>query len=116
MTEKDREIQELIRANKRLQAMYDHLTKSETVRYYMQKNANGEYVNDIFALDRGLKNLYARCRKAEQEAQTHMAEAVYYRRKFEALEMERKEEEENRFPLFDFNHRADENEHPQAAV
>jgi hypothetical protein len=45
-----------------------------------------------------------------------MAEAVYYRRKAEALEIERREAEENRFPLFKSDHRADENQHAEAAV
>lgn len=116
MTEKDLEIQEHRRANKRLQALYDHMMQSETFQYYAKKNVNGEYVHDIASLDRGIKNLHARCRKAEEEAQACMAEAMYYRRKFEALEMERKEDEENRFPLFKFDHRANENQHPQASV
>jgi predicted transcriptional regulator len=94
----------------------DYLRQSETVQYYLRMDANGQRVNDIAALDRGIRDLHARCRKAEKEAQTYMAEAVLYRRKYEALELERKEEEENRFPLFNNHKRADENEHPQACV
>ena len=100
MTEKDREIQELRRANLRMQAERDYLMQSETVQYYLRKNDKGGFLNDITALDRGIKNLHTRCREAEREAQLAKSEAVYYRRKTEALEIERKEAEENRFPLF----------------
>lgn len=107
MTEKDREIQELHRT-------VEYLTRSETVRYYLQKNEKGEFIHDISALDRGIRDLHARCRKAEKEAQSSKAEAVYYRRKTEALEIARKEDEENRFPLFQSDDRADEDQHQEA--
>lgn len=114
MTEKDREIQELRRTLRKIRADYEYLTQSETVQFYLRKNAAGEYVNDIAALDRGIRELHARCRKAENEAQSCRAEAVYYRRKTEALEMQRKEDEENRFPLFQSDRRADEDQHEKA--
>lgn len=98
----------------RMEQDYEHLTQSETVRYYLQKNAKGEFIHDIAALDRGIRDLHARCRKAENEAQSCRAEAVYYRRKTEALELERKEDEENRFPLFQSDDRADEDQHQEA--
>ena len=86
------------------------------IQYYLRMDANGQRVNDIAALDRGIRELHARCRKAEKDAQTYMAEAVLYRRKYEALELERKEDEENRFPVF-FNHkRENEDQHPEARV
>lgn len=111
MTEKDKEIQDLRRE-------LEYLRRSETVLYYLQTDARGNFIHDIHALDRGIRDLYKRCREAERKAQIYMAESVEYRRKCEALEMERKEEEDNRFPLFD--HRAewreDEDEHPEAAV
>lgn len=114
MTEKDREIQELHRTVNKIKWDYEYLTRSETVRYYLQKNAKGEFIHDISALDRGIRDLHARCRKAEKEAQSSKAEAVYYRRKTEALELERKEDEENRFPLFQSDDRADEDQHQEA--
>ena len=116
MTEKDRELQELRRTNLRLQTERDYLTRSETVQYYLRKNDKGEFLNDITALDRGIRDLHTRCREAEKNAQTYMAEAVYYRRKAEALEIERREAEENQFPLFNSDNRADENQHAEAAV
>ena len=109
MTEKDKEIQDLRRE-------LEYLRRSETCLYYLQTNARGDFIHDINALDRGIKDLHNRCQKAEKKAQRHMADAVFYRRKCEALELERKEEEENRFPLFDFDRRADENKHAQAPV
>lgn len=114
MTEKDREIQELRRTVQRIIADYVHLTKSETIRYYLRKHAAGEYVSDIMALDRGIRDLHRRCKEAEKEAQLSKSEAVFYRRKYEALENVRREEEENRFPLFDPEARADENKHEEA--
>lgn len=114
MTEKDREIQELRRTVQRIKADFEYLSKSETVQYYLRKNAAGEYVSDIMALDRGIRELHTRCRKAEKEAQLSKSEAVFYRRKYEALENVRREEEENRFPLFCSDARSDENEYPQA--
>lgn len=112
MTEKDMEIQELRRRVKCLEEESEYLKQSETVQYYLRVDENGQRLNDIAALDRGIRELHDRCRKAEKDAQTYMAEAVLYRRKYEALEIERKEEEENRFPLFKSDKRADENEHP----
>lgn len=112
MTEKDVEIQDLRRRVKRLEEENNYLRQSETVLYYLRKGLDGQYENDVTALDRGIQNLHTRCREAEKDAQASKAEAVYYRRKYEALEMERKEEEENRFPLFQSDERADENEHP----
>lgn len=114
MTEKDREIQELHRTVNKIKWDYEYLTQSETVRYYLQKNAKGEFIHDISALDRGIRDLHARCRKAEKEAQSSKAEAVYYRRKTEALEIARKEEEENRFPIFCPENRGNENQHQEA--
>ena len=99
---------------KRMTADYEQVTKSETVRYYLQKTASGEYVHDITALDRGIKALRKRCQKAENSAQEHMAAAVYYRRKCEAVEIERKEEEENRFPLFCPHNGGNEDQHAKA--
>lgn len=116
MTEKDREIQELRRTNLRLQAERDHLMQSQTIQYYLRRNDKGEFLNDVLALDRGIRDLHTRCREAEKNAQTCMAEAVYYRRKAEALELERKEAEENRFPLFCPNDGQNENQHAEAAV
>ena len=109
MTEKDKEIQDLRRE-------LEYLRRSETCLYYLQTNARGDFIHDINALDRGVKDLHNRCQKAENAAQLAQAEAILYRRKYEALELERKEEEENRFPLFDFNRRADENKPAQAPV
>ena len=109
MTEKDKEIQEMRRE-------LEHLRGSETVLFYLQTDARGFFIHDVAALDRGIKNLHRRCREAEKAAQLAQAEAILYRRKYEALELERKEEEENRFPLFDFDHRADENKYAQAPV
>lgn len=114
MTEKDREIQELRRTVSKIKWDYEYLTQSETVRFYLQKNAKGEFIHDISALDRGIRDLHARCRKAEKEAQSSKAEAVYYRRKTEDLELERKEDEENRFPIFKTDDRADEDQHQEA--
>ena len=93
---------------------YEHLLQSETVRYYLERGVNGDYLRDITALDRGIRDLHNRCRKAERSAQTYMAEAVYYRRKFEALETLRKEDEENRFPLFQSHDGGNEDEHQEA--
>lgn len=98
----------------RMEQDLEYLKRSETVRYYLRTDANGQRVNDIAALDRGIRELHARCRKAENEAQSCRAEAVYYRRKTEALEMQRKEDEENRFPLFQSDRRADEDQHEKA--
>lgn len=111
MTEKDKEIQDLRRE-------LEYLRRSETVLYYLQTDAKDHFIHDIHALDRGIRDLHKRCREAERKAQIYMAEAVEYRRKFEALEMERKEEEENRFPLFDHHAegRQDEDQHPEADV
>lgn len=92
---------------------YERLIQSETVRYYLRRGVNGEYLTDIGALDRGIRQLYERCRKAEHDAWIAQSEAVLYRRKLEALELERKEEEENRFPLFKPDARADEDQHPE---
>lgn len=121
MTERDREIQELRRTIQqvqrdynRIQKDYDRISKSETVQYYLRKNAAGEYVNDIMALDRGIRDLHKRCQKAEKEAQLSKSEAVFYRRKYEALENVRREEEEDRFPLFHSDARSDENQHAEA--
>lgn len=115
MTEKDASLLPLRARITRMEQDLEYLKKSETVQYYLRMDANGQRINDIAALDRGIRDLHARCRKAEKEAQTYMAEAVLYRRKYEAMELERKEEEENRFPLF--NHkREDEDQHPQAGV
>ena len=114
ITEKDRIIMELRLTLKRMTADYEQVTKSETVRYYLQKTASGEYVHDITALDRGIKALRKRCQKAENSAQEHMAAAVYYRRKCEAVEIERKEEEENRFPLFCPHNGGNEDQHAKA--
>ena len=114
MTEKDREIQQLRRDIERIRQDYEYLTQSETVRYYLKRGVNGEYLNDIRALDRGIRELHARCQKAEKEAQLSKTEAVFYRRKAEALEIERREEEENRFPLFNPENRGNENEYEEA--
>lgn len=106
MTEQDREIQSLRRE-------LDYLKQSETVCWYLQKNPRGtEYIHDIRALDRGLTELHNRVKNAERAAQRHMADAVLYRRRCEAMEIERKEEEENRFPLFDHS----KNQHEKAPV
>lgn len=116
LTEKDASLLPLRARITRMEQDLEYLKQSETVQYYLRMDANGQRVNDIAALDRGIRELHARCRKAEKDAQTYMAEAVLYRRKYEALELERKEEEENRFPVF-FNHkREDENQHPEARV
>lgn len=114
MTEKDREIQELRRTINRIQKDYEYVTRSETVQFYLRKNPGGEYANDISALDRGIRDLHKRVRKAEASAQSAMSEAVYYRRKCEALELDRKEAEENRFPLFCSENGRAENEHQEA--
>ena len=103
ITEKDRIIIELRQTLNRMTKDYEQMTKSETVRFYLQKTTSGEYVHDITALDRGIKELKKRCKKAEAAAQEHMASAVYYRRKCEAMEIERREDEENRFPIFCHN-------------
>lgn len=100
----------------RIRMDYERLTKSETVRYYLRRGVDGEYLTDIGALDRGIRQLYERCRKAEHDAWIAQSEAVLYRRKLEALELERKEEEENRFPIFDFGNRGDEDQHPEAQL
>lgn len=113
MTEKDLEIQNLRRTNLKMQAERDYLLRSETVQYYLRKNAQGGFLNDITALDRGIKELHTRCRKAEKEAQLAKSEAVLYRRKIEALEIERREAEERVFPLFDPARRG-ENKHQKA--
>lgn len=109
MTEKDKEIQDLRRE-------LEYMRRSETCLYYLQTDARGNFIHDIVTLDRGIKDLYRRCLEAEREAQLARAEAVLYRRKYEALEMERKEEEENRFPLFNPGRGTDENKHPQATL
>lgn len=114
MTEKDASLLPLRARITRMEQDLEYLKRSETVQYYLRMDANGQRVNDIAALDRGIRELHARCRKAEKDAKTYMAEAVLYRRKYEALELERKEDEENRFPVF-FNHK-DENQHPEARV
>lgn len=94
MTEQDREIQSLRRD-------MEYLMRSETVRYYLEKDTRGtSFLHDISTLDRGIRDLHTRARNAERAAQRHMSDAVLYRRKYEALELERKEEEENRFPVF----------------
>ena len=95
---------------------YERLIQSETVRYYLRRGVDGEYLSDIGALDRGIRELHARCLKAERTAQLAQSEAVLYRRKLEALEIERKEEEENRFPLFCPENRGNENQHPEAQL
>ncbi len=111
MTEKDKEIQEMRRE-------LEYLRRSETVLYYLQTDSKENFIHDIHALDRGIRDLYRRCREAEKQAQLNMAEAVRYRRMVEALEIERKEVEENRFPLFDHRaeRRKDEDQHQEAAV
>ena len=114
MTKNDASVLPLRARITRMEQDLDYLRQSETVQYYLRMDAKGQRVNDIAALDRGIRDLHARCQKAEKDAQTYMAEAVLYRRKYEALELERKEEEENRFPLFNNHKRANENEHPQA--
>ena len=95
---------------------YEHLTKSETVRFYLRRGVDGEYISDIGALDRGIRELHARCRRAEHDAWIAQSEAVLLRRKLEALEMERKEEEEHRFPIFCPENRGNENQHPEAEL
>ncbi len=114
MTE-DIRIQPLRARISRMEQDLEWLKRSETVQYYLRLDENGQRVNDIAALDRGIRELHTRCRKAEKDAQTHMAEAILYRRKYEALELERKEEEEDRFPVF-CHHGQDEDQYPEARV
>ena len=116
MTKNDASVLPLRARITRMEQDLEYLKRSETVQYYLRTDANGQRVNDIAALDRGIRDLHNRCRKAEKDAQTYMAEAMLYRRKYEALEMERKEAEEYSFPLF-YNHkREDEDQYPEARV
>lgn len=93
MSDKDLEIAELRRE-------LTWLKGSETVRYYLRKDEKGAYVNDIMALDRGIRELHERARRAERAAQGYMADAVQYRRMCECLEMERREAEESAYPIY----------------
>ena len=95
---------------------YEHLIQSETVRFYLRRGVDGKYISDIFALDRGIRELHTRCRKAEHDAWIAQSEVVFLRRKLEALEIERREEEENRFPLFNPNNWGNENQHPETEL
>ena len=116
MTEQERGIQDIRIEAQRIREDYEYLTQSETVRFYLRRGVNGRYINDIFALDRGIRDLHKHLQEAEKEAQLSKTEAFFYRRKMEALEIERREEEENRFPLFYSKERRDEDQHPEEDV
>lgn len=101
MTVQHQSILDVQREAQTIREDYAYLVQRETIRFYLRRSVTGAYINDILALDRGIRQLHERLQEAEKEAQLSKAEAVYYRRKAEALEIERREEEENRFPLFD---------------